>query len=152
MGGLYNNCKPFLYKWPNDKILHTWSGLMYFYDYRIQFINLRRIKRHKPKFLNFLAHFNLQYKMLSQSFQQLIGLDFVNAKYLVNDEIYVKSLKENIENWRSEIEDVNDFRLKWKYIKHRIRYFTIILSKSKHIQINKAEKYLRIIWKKKRWV
>ena len=52
----------------------------------------------------------------SQQFQRGKGYWKFNSS-LVNDESYVKSLKENIENWRSEIEDVNDSRLKWEYLK-----------------------------------
>ena len=77
----------------------------------------------------------------SQQFQRGKGYWKFNSS-LVNDESYVKSLKENIENWRSEIEEVNDSRLKWEYLKYKIRDFTIIFSKSKHKQINEAEKYL----------
>ena len=77
----------------------------------------------------------------SQQFRRGKGYWKFNSS-LVNDESYVKSLKENIENWRSEIEEVNGSRLKWEYLKYKKRDFTIVFSKSKHKQINEAEKYL----------
>ena len=61
---------------------------------------------------------------------------------LANDESYVKSIKENIGHWRSEIEEVNDYRLKWEYLKYKVRDFTIIVSKWKDKQTNESEKYL----------
>ena len=52
------------------------------------------------------------------------GIWRLNASFL-EEEPYVKAILENKEAWLEEVEDVTDPRVKWEFIKYRIRQFII---------------------------
>ena len=62
-----------------------------------------------------------------------------NSKLLL-DEDYTKNLKEKMQEWK--LEPVNNSKLKWEYIKHKIRLFSIDYSKKKTKQAKMHEKNL----------
>ena len=62
-----------------------------------------------------------------------------NSK-LLSDENYTKKLKAKIQEWKSET--INSKKLKWEYMKHKIRLFSIEYSKEKTKQVRTYEKQL----------
>lgn len=66
----------------------------------------------------------------------------LNNSLLQNDE-YITSLTNELDNWKRETEDMEDKRVVWEYIKYKIRLFSVQFSKSLRKRQNNRESHLQ---------
>ena len=89
-------------------------------------------------------HSAVQLNLISEESKQKKGPGFWKFNYsLLEDNQYVSQLRENLLEFKSKHEDVEDLGLRWDLIKMEIRGFTVKYTKTKARERRDEEKFLQ---------
>ena len=89
-------------------------------------------------------HSAVQLNLISEESKQKKGPGFWKFNYsLLEDNQYVSQLRENISEFKSKHQDVEDLGLRWDLIKMEIRGFTVKYTKTKARERRDEEKFLQ---------